>query len=169
MAPRLTYRSRTYRGRNYSRTTAFRLATAWRRLLGLDNAQQFLELNHDRLASWVPLYARWASDWLSERTCAVMFCRFLQLSAAAALLPNGLTWLNEHVVPSSLPYQDDVGNAVGELLVILADTRFNEIVGNQQALRSYRALLSALAAIHHPRAIEVETLLSGRGAACDGG
>ena len=148
---------------NYSRRTAFRLATAWRILLGLDNAEQFLKLNHDRLASWVPLYARWASDWLSERTCAVMFCRFLQLPATAPLLPDGLNWLDKHVVSASLRYQCDVGDAVGELLVILADTRQNEIVENRQALESYRALLSSLTAIQHPRAVEVETLFSSRG------
>ncbi len=148
---------------SYSRRTAFSLATAWRILLGLDSAEQFLKLNHDRLASWVPLYAHWASDWLSERTCAVMFCRFLQLPTTAALLPHGLNWLSKHVVSSSLRYQRDMSDAVSELLVILLDTRQNEIVDDQKALQSYRALLSSLIAIQHPRAVEVETLLSSRG------
>ena len=147
----------------YSTQKAFRLATAWRILLGLDNAEQFIKLNHDRLMSSVPLYARWASDWLSERTCAVMFCRFLQFPGTAALLPDGLNWLNNHVVAASLRYQRDVGDAVGELLVILAGTRPSEVVDNQLALQSYRALLSTLAAIQHPRAVEAETLLSSRG------
>jgi hypothetical protein len=150
-------------GWNYSARTAFILASAWRTLLGLDNAEQFLELNHDQLASWIPLYGRWASDWLSERSCAVMFCRFLQLPPTAALLPHGLAWLNKHVLAGSLRYQRDVSNAVSELLVILADTRQNEIVDSQPALQSYRALLSSLTAIQHPRAVEVETLLSSRG------
>jgi hypothetical protein len=147
---------------SYSTRRAFRLATAWRILLGLDNAEQFLKNNHDRLASWIPLYARWASDWLSERTCAVMFCRFLQLPATAPFLPDGLNWLNKHVVSASLRYQRDVSDAVSELLVILADTRQNEIVGDQKALQSYRALLSSLTAIQHPRVVEVETFLSSR-------
>lgn len=148
---------------SYSTPRAFRLATTWRILLGLDNSEQFLKLNHDRLTSSVPLYARWASDWLSERTCAVMFCRFLQLPATATLLPDGLNWLNKHIVSASLRYRRDVSDAVGELLVILADTRRDEIVENRQALESYRALLSSLSAVQHPRAVEVETLLSSRG------
>jgi hypothetical protein len=85
------------------------------------------------------------------------------LPTTAALLPHGLNWLSKHVVPSSLRYQRDVSDAVSELLVILSDTRQNEIVDDQRALQSYRALLSSLTAIQHPRAAEVETLLSSRG------
>ena len=129
-------------------------------LLGLDSPDEFLKLCRDRLSTWIPLYARWAADWLAERTCAVMFCRFLQIPAAAALLPHGLAWLHAHIVPVSFRYERDVSNALGELLVILADTRHEGIVKSPQMLESYRALLSRLTAIEHPRAIEIETLLA---------
>jgi hypothetical protein len=106
------------------------------------------------------LYERWASDWLTERTCAVMFCRFLETSATAALLPYGLAWLNAQVSREAFRYEPDVSNAIGRLLVILRRTRREAIIGNPQALQSLRTLLSRLGDIQHPRAVEVEILLA---------
>ena len=145
----------------YSWKASFTLAQAWRALLGFENAAEFLNVCGDHLVTWKHYFARWATDWLAERSCAILFCRFLEEQQAHALLPDGLSWLGERLPPKLLRHQRDVSNAVGELLVLLLRTRREAVLGNLQTLQTFRALLSRLSEIQHPRAIEVETLLAG--------
>ena len=146
----------------YPRQARFTLASTWRTLLGLEDPDQFLKLCNEHLPAWVPLFARWASDWLAERSCAVMFCRFLEAPEGGPLLTDGLTWLSAKVTPESLRYEREVGDSVGELLAILGRTRRQAVVGNPSTLKAYRDLLARLSDIQHPRAVEIEAILAHR-------
>lgn len=145
----------------YSWGTSFTFAQAWRALLGLKSAAEFLRVCSDHLVEWKHYFVRWAADWLAERRCAVLFCGFLEDPRASALLPDGLSCLNEKLPPESLRHQPDVAGAVGELLVLLVRTRRGEVIGNLRTLKAFRGLLSRLSEIQHPRAVEIETLLAG--------
>jgi hypothetical protein len=146
----------------HSRHANFMLGRAWRTLLGLESANEFLNLCGNHLAAWKVHYSRWAAAWLSDRGCYVMFCRFLGDHRSKVLLPDGLAWLCEKMPAKDLlRYHQEENDAVGELLILLVRTRRKEVLADTVTQHALRSLLSRLSEIHHSRAIEVETLLAG--------
>ncbi|MGO9790236.1 MAG: hypothetical protein ACLP8S_12290 [Solirubrobacteraceae bacterium] len=105
-----------------------------------------------------PEWGTWIRQRLNSARIARCLARFLGEPVAASVIPGGLLWLAERESSDAHP-DDDLDEAIGELLVKLSARDPAFLRANHDAAGNARALLGALAARQRPIALELASRL----------
>ena len=126
-------------------------------LMGLGFAGAIFDQENytDVLAPLLPLYERWAREWLRRARVAEAFARFLVKPAAGKLILPGLTWLARSV-PKIREYEWEQGRLSDELLALLCtcwSDHLSELESNSEVKGAFLDLLNSLIARGYPGAL----------------
>ena len=147
--------------RNSGRST-FRVAEMWLELMGLSSNGISGEEFAGPLGGLLPLYERWAHQWLALPRAATSFAAFLSQPAARRLLLPGIRWLSAGV--SSFEEYDwhhfDGKSACVTALRTCWERHRNALQTDAELRNAFLRLLTLLVRRQEPAALELHDVVA---------